>query len=375
MPEFIYDTDASLSNGTTVFSDLPTLLAAIATNNGGSSDLTGAGRHIIRLRCSNGQACDEQLNFDGLISTETDDIKIIAEFSNGNPFVITDPVGTTNGNLIGLNDSYTELTSEGFGAAIAMARAGETTERAFISNYKAGNKVNGWILHGLGSTAVAGVYSTAQTTFENMLIIGCQRQFYGAARCHGETTLNKSTVYDCLSIRACGDLTNSLVLRTDLNSFHNDGLGAASDNNAFDLDQSLVKYVSTQADANSFFGIAENKETVPHVIGGVALKSKSILSGVASDGGAVGAFGLALSPVLNISSAITRGATFSGQLTGHRAGVNAEIYIREKNGDGTEYQAALNSYNDFSFEATAPNSATMPAIASAEVRLVPIISE
>lgn len=376
MPTYIIDTDSSKVDNVTTFATMPALVSAIQSGNGGSGNLSGLGRHDIKLRCSTGVPYSERLLVNGLIPNATDNVVIEAEFSNGYPFVLTDPDNSTETSLLALDDDFVTVGAAQFGAGMIEAKVAETNNRVLFAGYKSGNEIKGWILNGKGLSSVGGLYSTADMVVKNCLVVGCKRGFYGAARMTAGSTIDQSTIYDCGGIRLVGPLTNSLVLRTDLaNTGENDGLDPLSDNNAFDVDQSTIRYASTQGDANSFFNIAENAETVPLLQGGVALKQSSILSGVSSTGGAVGAWALALQGACSITGPITRGSNFTMSLTGHRAGVSAEVYLREQNGDGTEYSCTLVTYDDFSATATAPTAGEMPAIAQAEARLVPVISQ
>jgi len=374
MPDFIYDTNPANVDGTTTFDVWADLLSAMQQQNGGSSILAN-GTNTIHLRCSSGLSATERLSFNGFTPSAANNVKIIGERSNDFPFVLTDADGTTETGLLSIHDDFVEVTSTGFGDAFIFAKKAETSARQLFTNYNNGTKLNGWILDGDGSTSVGGLYCVGDTEITNCLIMGCHRGFYGAIRASLGTTVDKATIYNCLSIRSVGPITNTLILKTDLsNTSQNDGLHQDCDNNAFDVDKTNVRYSGTEGDLNSFFGVAENAQTFPLQWGGVAIKGSSLLAGVASDGGAVGAFGYAPTPTALIVGPINRGQAFAIALNGHRAGVDVNVFIREKNGDGTEYPCTVSNYGHFEINVVAPSTSDMPAISIAECRIQPIVS-
>lgn len=284
---YILDTDTSLTNGTTVFSNFVTLLNHIETTHG--VVWTTTGDITIICRASSGLPYQGVFTINKFVPNATNRLIITAEIVNGNPFILTDS-GNTTLPIIDISDDYVFFNTTVEDSLIVRADVSLVTERNIVNFAKNTSGINGLTLDGGNSVYVGGIFSPISgCSVANTKILGCNRNFYGAVR--GGLILNHCTIRNCNMIRSAGAVTNSIIVSTPLNT--GDGLGVGTNYNIYDVAKASIVYASTASagDTNSTYSVVVGDVFIVDPQGGLDYNSTTTVNYTDSTGtGNIGAF-------------------------------------------------------------------------------------
>ncbi len=286
---YILDTSVLAQADADTYGSPSELIARIISDHGLA--LTGAGIIEVALRCSDGAPYLDLFEVDGTLATGSDGIRFIPQMSNGNPFIHSETSANTS-SLVKIRDNNISIVAAEEGSWILRADpANEVETHAHIYLYSPAH-IEGYFIDGGNSSVMAGVYCVAAgSTSKNGTIMGCNREFVGAIRDTSNTmTFDLTTVKNSRMIRSCGAITNSIVTGTNLNDGISDGIADGSNNNAYDVAKSSIKYAGSGADTNSVFSFVVADELTNSALGGYDIKSGSALATLSTTSGPVGAY-------------------------------------------------------------------------------------
>lgn len=287
MATYILDTDTSKTDGVTTFSVFADLLTRIETVH--TPNFTTP--VVVYLRASTGLPLNQNFTINKFVPTAVNNLTFIAQTVNGFPFKITE-TGLTSSYVCDLNDDHITLKGENFGDLWIEADTGSATDKILIAIQKATCLLKNAIIYGKSSARHGGVFSgSSGANVEDTLIIGCNRQFYGASR--GVINYTRCTFVNNTIIRGAGNVNNCIFKATPHTGGDGINGGAASNNNIYDVPKSALVYRSgtdaATADANSIFSYNPATTLALRSDGGYDLMSGSSSATLMASAGQIGA--------------------------------------------------------------------------------------
>lgn len=244
-----------------------------------------AGLVTIAIRCSSGVSHSVNTEFNNFAPNGSPNaIEIVGQFSNGFPAVLVHD-SASGGTLLSINDDNIVL----YGAAedsLILKGSATNAVNGFLLNTAKPTTVGNLVLDGLGVAHYCGINGSGATTATDVKIVGCNQEFYGAAR-NANLTLNHCTITDCALIRQHAAITNSLLVNIG-DWTKGDGLVAGSDYNAYDVAKVGLKYKTgvtpASEDINSIFSLDKLANISADAVGGYDVTASSILINADSTG-------------------------------------------------------------------------------------------